>query len=300
MSDTEMEQQKPEVGATSRTLKLQQFWLDKPHNWFSVTELQFEMMGIKADKEKFLHVLSALSPSASDTISDILAVPPTQDRYLTLKTTLLNRLTPSDESKLEAILSGQDLGDRRPSEALRHIKQLAGDNLPAKTIKSLWVRKMPEIIRIALVAQPESRQLDELAITADKLHEAMKITPTVAAFARQSRPQHRSHSSPGHTLPNISSSATVEDRLARIEARLNGLCNTYRNRSRSRGQRSPSGSGFRRRSGTRGSSNNNRRPGFCWYHRTHGSAARRCDKPCNFVSNPSTSMTNMEVEQKND
>lgn len=276
------------------SVKLQPLWTASPLNWFRVAELQFETQSIKTEKTKFLHVLSALMPETCNLISDFLEFPPTTDQYQKLKSILLERLAPSEEQKLAQLLSGQHIGDGKPSEILRTIRSLSSTNLPTSIVRSFWIRRLPEIIRIALVAQPEEQPLEELAKMADRMHEVMHASHNISAIAgpsqkytHSSRPTQRIEHR--RALPVAApQSRTVEDRLTRIEETLSEL--SQKNRSQSQGwrqrnktktfNRQYNRSNQRQRSPSRPTTNR-----YCILHYKYREKARNCYPPCSWVGN---------------
>jgi hypothetical protein len=60
-------------------------------------------------------------------VEDIITSPPHHDPYTALKTELLNRLSPTREQRLRQIITHEEMGDRKPSQFLRHLRSLAPD-----------------------------------------------------------------------------------------------------------------------------------------------------------------------------
>lgn len=277
------------VDAMARQV-VQQFWPTRPQNWFNLAEIQFEAHNIRSDRQRYLQVLGAISPETSDIIADILADAPQTNQYETLKCALLTRLAPSDEAQLAKLIRGQDLGDRRPSEALRHIRLLAAGKFAQTIIKSLWIQKLPEILRIALLAQPDTTSFEDLAKMADKMHASLngnQINEIRHHEVRQTRPK-ECFARDGNRRSSSSSTA-VEERLARLEALF-----ATSNRSRSRGRQFPSRSFSKsRKRGTSSASQTG--DSVCWFHKSYGSAARKCRPPCSYKTGDM-----VPIIQKND
>ncbi|GFW43276.1 uncharacterized protein TNCV_1350391 [Trichonephila clavipes] len=75
---------------------------------------------------------TALDEHILEFIEDILSNPPTENKYIVLKSALLGRFTDSEEAKLKKLL-----GDRRPSDLLCHMKSLAGSKISEEFLKTL-------------------------------------------------------------------------------------------------------------------------------------------------------------------
>uniref|UniRef100_A0A1X7SZQ1 DUF7041 domain-containing protein n=1 Tax=Amphimedon queenslandica TaxID=400682 RepID=A0A1X7SZQ1_AMPQE len=60
-------------------------------------------------------------------VRDIIIKPPTTNPYDTLCTQLIERTSASKQRHLQQLFSAEELGDRSPSQLLRHMQQLLGD-----------------------------------------------------------------------------------------------------------------------------------------------------------------------------
>ncbi|KAH8008638.1 hypothetical protein HPB51_000349 [Rhipicephalus microplus] len=92
--------------------------------WFSQAESPFILSGVRTEQRKYHLVVSALSPAAGEEISDLLFGPPSTTSYSTLKAAVLERTTASQCSRIEELLSAEELGGRLPSQLHRHMRQL--------------------------------------------------------------------------------------------------------------------------------------------------------------------------------
>ena len=80
--------QEPAVRAVS--LKLPEFWTDKPEVWFARVESQFGTKAITVDKTKFDYVVSSLDTTTAGEVEAILTDPPAgNNKYNSLKAALL-------------------------------------------------------------------------------------------------------------------------------------------------------------------------------------------------------------------
>ena len=75
-------------------------------------------------KTCFDYVIGSLSPEFATEVRDLLFNPPEDRPYDTLKTQLIKRTAASAQHKLQQLISGEELGDRKLSQLLRHMQQL--------------------------------------------------------------------------------------------------------------------------------------------------------------------------------
>lgn len=72
---------------------------------------------------------------------------PTKEEYDTLKTTVLDRLEPPEQTRVQQLLCREELGDQRPSQRLQRIQKLLGvharqdGQLPL--LRELFLQQLP-------------------------------------------------------------------------------------------------------------------------------------------------------------
>ncbi|XP_037870977.1 uncharacterized protein LOC119629372 [Bombyx mori] len=155
------------------------FWAEEPAVWFSQLEGNFVLSGIKDDDTKFYYVTSTLEHRYAAEVKDIIVSPPKTGKYERLKSELIKRLSTSREKEVKQLLMHEELGDRRPSQFLRHLQQLAGPTVPEEFIKTIWTSRLPTTLQPIIVSQ---KRLDLLALAdlADSVHEIIPCSPQIA------------------------------------------------------------------------------------------------------------------------
>ena len=252
-------------------IKLPPFWPKDPALWFAQIEAQFTTRGITVSKTKFEYVVSSLSPEYATEVRDLLLSPPAEQPYEQLKRELTNRTSVSKQRRLQQLLTSEEIGDRKPSQLLRHIQQLLGDKLntmDATFLRELFLQRLPSNVRMVLTPSAGDLNLDQLAQLADRIMEASPL-PTIAATT----------STTDQLTAQVS---TLTKRLDELSMQMSKAVNTFSRRP----GRSPSPARRRRQST---SSDPAAADNLCWYHRRFGEAAQKCQPPCQKSGNTQAS-----------
>ncbi|XP_058447469.1 uncharacterized protein LOC131427905 [Malaya genurostris] len=232
------------------SVKLPEFWKTDPLMWFAQVEAQFSLAGIQSDLTKFHHIIAKVDQTVLRHISDIVANPPAQDKYVTVKNRLISRFELSAQEKFEKLLNSCDLGDMRPTHLLAKMQELATNlNVNDELMRMLFMQRMPTSIR-AVLAICENK-LDQLAEMADKMVDSSGHQIVIASL-------------PAATT-NIQD---LEIQIAALSSEVRRL-RTVENGNRSR-------SSSRRRNDPQSSQD------ICWYHRKFREAAQQCRSPCRY------------------
>ncbi|KFD64488.1 hypothetical protein M514_10814, partial [Trichuris suis] len=162
------------------TAKLPPFWPDRPALWFAQVEAQFTLAGITQDATKFAYVVSQLESRYAAEVEDIIVNPPPTDAYTRLRNELIRRVSVSEEQRVRQLLT-EVLGERKPSQFLRHLRSLAGPTVVQDSLlRTLWLQHLPLQMQAILQTQADS-DLDKIAELADKILEVTPTPLTVAA-----------------------------------------------------------------------------------------------------------------------
>ncbi|KAH6924644.1 hypothetical protein HPB50_020924 [Hyalomma asiaticum] len=167
-------------------IRLPPFWTADPQLWFLQVECQFTARRITGELTKYHHVVASLPPAIASEIRDLLVAPPAENAYTTLKQLLISRLTPSEPQRLQQLLHDTELGDRTPSQLLRHMRQLlhtdgATTDTDSRLLRELFLQRLPGNVRMILASAADKR-LSELAELADSV-----LAPAGRARGRRRR-----------------------------------------------------------------------------------------------------------------
>lgn len=261
-NEDRVEEQKPaelfRVG-----VRVPPFWPDEPEIWFAQVEGQFAISGITSDTTKFNYVIGQLDHQFSKEVKDIIISPPDTHKYEKLKSELIKRLSASHDKKVKQLLMHEELGERRPSQFLRHLQSLAGPSVPEEFLKTIWTSRLPRNIQTVIAAQPTS-SLEVLADLADKIQDIATPSPQVAA----------AQEAPGSNMD------TMAREIAELRKQLQNLSSQLNSQDR---RSRPTQRRDRSRSMTRSESHYRKFP-ECYYHFKFGSDAKNCIKPCDFTA----------------
>ncbi|XP_064470410.1 uncharacterized protein LOC135385160 [Ornithodoros turicata] len=239
-------------------------------------ESQFALGHITSQIIKFHHVLSVLPEDVLVQIADTLSTPAALEPYDVLKAAVIGRSQASDRQRLQEIISSEALGDRKPSDLLRHMQVVLGNaSFDEKLLRELFLSKLPPTVQLALSAA-DATNLAALASRADKAMELYADSSFSTNLASVS-------SNAMHCQPSLAQSqdnsdlSPLRDEIRRLADLLDGSLSRDQPSSRRPDQRRA-----RSRFPTPPPS---RRRQLCWFHKRSGRRARRCESPCNWQGN---------------
>ena len=139
----------PSPAVHAVALKLPPFWPNDPVVWFAQVEAQFLTRNITSQSTQFAYVISSLPPEIAQEIRDLLLSPPSDHPYDTLKSELIPRTSASEQKRLHQLLISEELGDRKPSQLLRKMRQLLGDKvLEDRILRQLFLQRLPTNVQL--------------------------------------------------------------------------------------------------------------------------------------------------------
>lgn len=236
------------------------FWAEEPTVWFAQIEGQFILSNITSDTTKFYYVTAQLEPQHAAEVKDIIVSPPAQNKYEKLKTELIKRLTSSKERKIKQLLLHEELGDRKPSQFLRHLRSLAGGSVSEELMRTIWSSRLPPSLQTIVALQKDS-SLDDAADIADHIHDI--APPTVAQVASTSAEVTAFNNMCEKVTEQVESLMLGQQRYPRSHSKY-GQRNRSRSHSRSQSRHRPEGHPL------------------CWYHYRFGAQAKKCVTPCSY------------------
>lgn len=229
-------------------MRVPPFWPDDPEMWFAQLESQFLLNGITADATKYGYVAGHLEARYASEVRDILTQPPTTGKYDKIRAELIKRLSISQERKTKQLLEREELGDRQPTQFLRHLQNLAGTTVPDALLRSIWASRLPPNVQAILATQAKASNGE-----AAELADAILATTTSQVYEARASDQILQ---------------TLINEVSQLKTQLRG--------------RTEKSSGDRSRR-QRSRSRNTQEFDTCWYHFKFGQKARNCKAPCKFT-----------------
>lgn len=247
------------------SIRVPPFWPERPGLWFASLEAQFHINGISQELTKFYYAISQLDTNSAAEVENIITSPPKELPYSTLKDALIARFSESYEEKMRRLLEKEEIGDRKASSFLRHLKALAGVSFPQQLLKTIWMSRLPQDIRGILTAQ-KHQSVEELGELADKLQD-ISVRPMLVQAA--------------NTVP--------DDTKEQMKIVLQQVTDLTRMVASLFSDHARAGQSSRDRSRSRSRSRNRI---FCWYHNRFGTKATKCIKPCSWKVSPQENSSN--------
>lgn len=254
-------------------VRIPPFWPEEPEVWFAQVESQFELSNVTSDSTKFNFVASQLDQEYARTMKDLLIKPPRTGKYDKFKSELIKRISATQEKKTQQLMQHEELGDRKPTQFLRHLRDLAGPTIPDDFIRTVWASRLPPNVQ-TIVASQHRQNLDDVAELADRVHDVTRTSAHVAAATATTTPP---------AIPGTTLEARVEALTRQVETLLRSQGTYSRSRSHSRGRFNRRGSRSKSRSRQRSREQPEGHP-HCWYHYQFGNNAKNCKAPCSFNS----------------
>ncbi|XP_064475642.1 uncharacterized protein LOC135389536 [Ornithodoros turicata] len=134
-------------------VKIPPFWNANPAVWFSQVECQFRLANITSQATRYFHVAFAVPSDVDCDVADILCAPLSATPYEDLKAAISARTTLSERKRLQQLLSAEDLGNRTPSQLLRHMRTLLGSRattMDEPLPKELFLQRLPPTVQMLL------------------------------------------------------------------------------------------------------------------------------------------------------
>ncbi|XP_014775824.1 uncharacterized protein LOC106873111 [Octopus bimaculoides] len=138
--------------------------------WFAQLGAHFDAYGISPTNQlKFFYC--SLPTQLATSARDLITSPNPDATYASVKAEILRRNTKSAESRFNELMADEELGDRTPSEFLRHLRELSGERTDAPLLCKIFFSRLPFHVRTILATALDAYTVDQVATMADKILE---------------------------------------------------------------------------------------------------------------------------------
>jgi hypothetical protein len=199
--------------------------------------------------------VASLSPEFAAEVRDLILNVPDRP-YDTLKRVLIERTCPPQQRRLQRLLYATEFGDRKPSQLLRHMRQLLGDavtDADRPLLRELFLQRLPPTVRMVLASNAADTSLEDVAQLAGRI---IDVAPS--------------------TVAALSSASPAQDEVKALRTEIDQRAGNFTRLSASFTSTfaiSPSIS-------TPNPSAPSPNLGLCWYHARFGDRSRKCTPPC--------------------
>ncbi|CAB0042206.1 unnamed protein product [Trichogramma brassicae] len=222
---------------------------------------QFVLSDITSEVTKFHYVVSQLDALIALEVEDVITSPLAVTPYTFLRAKLIERLSASEEQRVRQLISEEELGYRKPSQFLWHLRSLARNTIVQDNLlRQLWLQRLPSRVRAILASQAELA-LDKLADLADKIIEVSPGIPSLSAHAASTMRISED--------PLLRAIKDLQEKVVELSSRLKNSIHRKKSSSRDSSKKSDKS--------------------WCWYHVRYRGKAKRCNSPCKYPENSSSS-----------
>ena len=141
-------------------IRLPAFSIRNPRLWFAQAEAHFCSHQIQSQKVMYSYIVTTLPTDIAEEVSDLILEVPKENTYDTLKEALISRPGVSDQRRLDELFGNIEIGDRSPSQFLRHMKKLLGnrelDVFSSVQVRSQDLRLEPKMCPVSCTVSPGS------------------------------------------------------------------------------------------------------------------------------------------------
>lgn len=234
--------------------------------WFIQLDHWFSANGIKSENTKFSTVVASLNGALLQQVYESVINPPEHDRYKALKAAIIANFADSEQKRVQQLVSGLQLGDRKPSHLLGDLRRVGGPNQEDALLRGLWMQRLPLQVRTCLSTVGAELPIAKLAEIADTVMETFRVADTDHVFAVNA-PNPSADCSGKRLSEEIKELTRLVSQLVSSRGRSQSISTSYRGQSRSNSRPA--------RDATPAQDS-----GECWYHKKFKADATKCKKPC--------------------
>lgn len=129
------------------------------HTEHSFVQLEswLEANRIMNDETKFIHLKMAIDGETHTYVKSILDKPPQMNKYDTLKRAVLKAHSETEQRRMQNLISGIALGDRRPTQMLAQMREQYRGDMDHPIVRNLFLARLPSTARQIISGMIENR-----------------------------------------------------------------------------------------------------------------------------------------------
>lgn len=147
----------------------------------SIAKLEgwLDINGVMEDERRFIALKMQLDSATYAQVSQAIYNPPQFGKYLALKQAVIKVFTDSQSKKVQDLISGLQLGDKKPSTLLAEMRNLHRGPVDDTIFRELWLNRLPLQVRgiiVGMINPSEPPPLERLAESADRIMEYQNMS----------------------------------------------------------------------------------------------------------------------------
>lgn len=143
---------KEDVKIAALAVKIPDFIHASPSLWYRQVQAQFVLAGVTREETQYYHVISRLPGDVLNNLNDIIDKDFSEGDYGTLKKTIIDRYSPSDEERVQRVLYEFRYDGGKPSSLFRQMIAAAASQVPYKLIVKRFSSIIPTVISSAIAS----------------------------------------------------------------------------------------------------------------------------------------------------
>lgn len=272
----------PPAGVHSKILNFPEYCKAVPDFFFAQAERIFQANNVIDENQRFIAIIAAIPQNVLLEVSSLIYNPDSTSPYSKLKEALVQANSISDVQKITNLLENEQMGDRKPSSFLRHIKGFFGSNAPIvedTVIRPLFLSRLPKSIAHIIAMFDEREPLDAIAQKADRIYDTYGSSRDAISAIR----------TPSYaTQTSVQSDANMNlifNELTSIKGELRSL-RTSQEAMRTELAELKNGKTMprspKKNAQTSSQPTSSWTSDLCFYHQRFGPAASKCVSPCSW------------------
>lgn len=288
---------------TANFVNLPTFDATNPQHWLRMSIYAFKAYNVTDEQQKYYLMIGALPSHIQMDAADNVK-PDLPNSFKTLCDYITKITSIPTEKRIKTLLSDTQMGDRKPSQFLRYLRELIGSEADGDStfVRSIFLDRLPKKITM-IIAPPPEQSLDSIAEIADRIslysHVYAESSTIASISSRNSEvapfvptPKENFGISIGNLNDSINAlkieSRSFGSQLNAMQQQINSLITNFNSsmnllqRQMSNLQPQNRDRAYKSRSTSRSRDETTLNRNLCFYHTKFGDRATKCVNPCSW------------------